>query len=276
MLKKLELDVVVESIDNEIDMQFGLETLKGASDVVSLIAEAILENNIGGRRTHKSNGVRTKLKQSFKGSFGQRFALEITKPELKSKLRKMGDDVFLEVLSYFVMEALYLDSGNLSKEAANVLDDMGDISKGLLKRLNKPLIDMHQLAKYFSQNVSLRHKKYGAGHRQLFQLTNETCKNLTETVIDPKQFTIEAVIIRYHSKTGNGRLHIKGKEEFYSFGFGTEMIAVKKELRTQISSNLHFNTIKNVDESDYIKLLVKCIKLPTGNIVKYLILGIEV
>jgi len=270
------LDVVVESNDYEVDMQFGLETLKGTSDVVSLISAAILEDNIGGRRTHRSNGVRTKLKRSFKGSFGQRFSLEITKPELKSKLKGMGDDVFLEVLSYFVMEALYLDSGDLSAEADKVLDDMGDVSVELFKRLNSPLIDMHQLSKYYNQNVTLRHRKYGVAQpKKLFNLTSQTCKNITETEVDTGSITIEVIIVRYHSKTGNGRLHIKGMEEFYSFGFGTDIITVQKELRKQISENLHNNNTKNVDEGDYIKLVVKGMKLPTGKIVKYLVIGIE-
>lgn len=274
-LKKLQLDILVNTPDHEIDMQYGLDSLKGTSDVVSLIAEAILEDNIGGRRTHKSNGVRTKLKQSFTGSFGQRFSLDISNQNSRNKLNRMGDDIFLEVLTYFVREALYLDSGNLSPQATKVLDEMGDVSQSLFKRLNKPLIEMHQVSKYYNQNISLRHRKRGADPKQLFNLTNDTCKNITETEIDTEKTVIEVVIVRYHSKTGNGRLHIKDRQEFYSFGFGTEILTVQKTLRKKISANLHINNTENVIEGEYIKLLVKAIRLPTGNIVKYLVIGIE-
>jgi len=274
----LELDIVVDSKDYEIDMQYGLETLKGTSDAVSLIAEAILEDKVGGRRTHKSNGVRTKLKQSFKGSFGQRFALEITKPELKLKLKKMGDSVFLEALSCLLMEGLYFDYDDLSAEAHDVLEEMDYISNDLYKRINSALINMHQLSRKYNQNVTLRHRKYGAPFPQpLIKLTSDTCSNITDTEIDVTQQTLEVIIVRYHSKTGNGRFHIKGVEEFSSFGFGTTLISVQKELRKKISKNLHDNNTKDIGDGDgeYIKLVVKTLKLPTGKIVKYLVVGIE-
>lgn len=92
VMKKIELDLVVETTENEIDMQYGLETLKGTSDVVTLVSEAILQGGIAkaGRRTASSNNLRTKLKQSFKGSFGQRFSIEIEDEKLIYKLKKMG------------------------------------------------------------------------------------------------------------------------------------------------------------------------------------------
>lgn len=102
-MKKLELDLLIETEENEIDMQYGLETLKGTSDVVSIISEAVLVGAIKktGRRTHKSNEVRTKLKQSFSGSFGQRFSLEIEDKKLIRKLNKMGDEVFFRGVVIF-------------------------------------------------------------------------------------------------------------------------------------------------------------------------------
>tara|TARA_R110000751_G_scaffold116604_2_gene216326 strand:+ start:91845 stop:92687 length:843 start_codon:yes stop_codon:yes gene_type:complete len=276
-LKKINLDVVIGSPECEVDMQFGLDILKGTSDVVSLITEAILAGEIpaSGRRTHRSNDVRTKLKQSFRSSFGQRFSIEISKPELKQKLRRMGDLVFLEVLSYFILEALYLDSGNLSDEASAVLDDIGDLSDNLFKRVKRPLIEMHQISKYYQYDLKLRYKRRGEDeHKQLVCLTEDTSKKLTETHVDEDIFTIEAVIIRYHSKTGNGRLHIRGGSQFYSFGFASLLSVAKRLVRQKLSGNLHINNLVEPEKGTFIKLRVKRIALPTGDTVKFLVVGL--
>jgi hypothetical protein len=277
LIKKLELDVVISAPEGEIDMQFGLDTLRGTSDVVSLITEAILAGEMpaSGRRTHRSNDVRTKLKQSFKGSFGQRFSIEISNPKLKKKLRDMGDAVFLDVLSYFILEALYLDSGNLSNEVSAVLDKLGGISDNLFKRVKNPLIEMHQISKYYKYDLKLRYRKRGEHtHKQLVCLTEETSKKLTETTLENNTFTIDAVIIRYHSKTGNGRLHIRGASQFYSFGFAEVLGATKRIVRHKLSENLHINNLVDPEKGTYVKLRVKRIAFSTGDTVKYLIVGL--
>jgi len=275
-IKKLDLSIIIDTKEHEIDMQYGLETLKGASDTVNLIAEAILTGEIDkrGRRTHCSKDVRTKLKQSFKSSFGQKFSLEITKAELRSKLRQMGDDVFLEVLSYYVMEALILDSGTLSNEASQVLDDLEGVSDNLFKRLDNPLKDMHQIAKYYNHNVSLLHKKRGSPEKKLFCLTSKTCENLTDAHIEPGDTLIDAVIVRYHSKTGNGRLHIRGEDEFVSFGMRAGVMASSKDLRQRLSENLHINNLINPEDGTFMTLNTKKKVLPTGEVIKYLVTGI--
>ncbi|MFT6908548.1 MAG: hypothetical protein ACJAS1_005250 [Oleiphilaceae bacterium] len=276
-LKKINLDIVINTPKAEVDMQYGLQTLRGTSDVVSLIAEAILLGEISGvgKRTHRSNEVRTMLKLPFKGSYGQRFCLEISKPEYKQKLRRIGDDVFLEVLSYFILEALYLDSGELSPEASTLLDDIGQVSENLFKRVKRPLIEMHKISKYYKHNLKLRYKKRGnVKHTELVCLTEDTSNKLTETSIGEDIFVIEAIIIRYHSKTGNGRLHVRGGEQFFSFGFGGLLSATRRLLRTKLSENLHINNLLEPEQGSFIQLRVKTIALPNGDIVKYLIVGL--
>lgn len=270
------MDVVIASPKGEIDMQYGLDTLKGTSDVISLVAEAILAGEIPpkGRRTHRSNDVRTKLKQSFNSSFGQNFAIEINKPELKQRLRQIGDEVFIEVMSYFILEALYLDSGELSPAASGVLDDIGHISNNLFARVKRPLIEMHQVAKYYNYKIELSHKRRGYDKKKVVALTEATSNNLTETRINDQTFDINAVIVRYHSKTGNGRLHVQGGDQFYSFGFSSQITAVKNSIKTKLSGNLHANNLIQPEDGTFVQLRVKKMTLPTNEIVKYLIVGL--
>lgn len=275
-MKKIELDLLIDTAEHEVDMQYGLETLKGTSDVVTLISEAILQGYIAkaGRRTASSSNLRTKLKQSFTGSFGQRFSIEIEDESLISKIRKIGEDVFLEVLSYFIMEALYLDSGELSSEASQVLDQLEDLADNLFSRIDAPLKRMHQISKYYDYDVKLRHRKRGHDTKQLVKLTRETSSYLTDAKIDNNIEEIDVVIVRYHSKTGNGRLHIREHNEFYSFGYGTDLAQVKQPLRKKISENLHVNNTINPENGTYIKLRVKKKCLPSGEIIKYLVVGV--
>lgn len=273
---KVNLDIVIGSPDNEIDMQYGLETLKGTSDVVSIAAEAILRARVPEKRTHKSD-ARTKLKQSFTGSYGHKFSIEIVDKELQSRLRKIGTDTFLEVLSYFVLEALYLDTGQLSPDAEALVDELSDITDKLVDRLKEPLVDTHKIANYFNYDIKLRQRKRGLPEpKELLLFNNCTAKNITDAERSDVEEEMDVVIVRFHSITGNGRFYIKAQEEIESFGFASKVRAVNDEMRKAISSNLHKNNTLPPENGEFMKVRVKRVALPTGKVIKYLITGIYV
>ncbi|TKE96160.1 hypothetical protein [Vibrio kanaloae] len=275
-MMKVNLDIVIGSPDNEIDMQYGLETLKGTSDVVSIAAEAILRARVPEKRTHKSD-ARTKLKQSFTGSYGHKFSIEIVDKELQSRLRKIGTDTFLEVLSYFVLEALYLDTGQLSPEAEALVDELSDITDKLVDRLKEPLVDTHKIANYFNYDIKLRQRKRGLPEpKELLLFNNCTAKNITDAERSDVEEEMDVVIVRFHSITGNGRFYIKAQEEIESFGFASKVRAVNDEMRKAISSNLHKNNTLPPENGEFMKVKVKRVALPTGKVIKYLITGIYV
>ncbi|EIK0774873.1 hypothetical protein [Vibrio parahaemolyticus] len=275
-MMKVNLDIVIGSPDNEIDMQYGLETLKGTSDVVSIAAEAILRARVPEKRTHKSD-ARTKLKQSFTGSYGHKFSIEIVDKELQSRLRKIGTDTFLEVLSYFVLEALYLDTGQLSPDAEALVDELSDITDKLVDRLKEPLVDTHKIANYFNYDIKLRQRKRGLPEpKELLLFNNCTAKNITDAERSDVEEEMDVVIVRFHSITGNGRFYIKAQEEIESFGFASKVRAVNDEMRKAISSNLHKNNTLPPENGEFMKVRVKRVALPTGKVIKYLITGIYV
>ncbi|NOR68499.1 MAG: hypothetical protein GQ532_02180 [Methylomarinum sp.] len=275
-MMKVNLDVVIDSPENEIDMQYGLETLKGTSDVISIAAEAILRERVPEKRTHRSD-ARTKLKQSFTGSYGHKFSIEIEDKQLQSRLRKIGNDTFLEVLGYFVMEALYLDSGELSSEADAIVEQLADIEDKLVTRLKEPLVDMHKIANYFNYKIKIRQRKRGLPEpKQLFLLDNCTAKNITEAIRSDVEEDLDVVIVRFHSITGNGRFYIKEFEEIESFGFASKVRAVTDQIRKSISANLHKNNTIAPGNGEFIKIRVKKVSLPNGKVIKYLITGVYV
>lgn len=275
-MMKVNLDVLIESPENEIDMQYGLETLKGTSDVISITAETILNERVPEKRTHKSD-ARTILKESFKGSYGHKFSLEIEDRELQRKLRKIGEDTFLEVLSYYVMDALYLETPALSEPAEKIVESLAGISDKLTNRLKDPLIEMHKISHYYNYNIKIRQRKRGFPNpKEILSLDKITSENITNAKQSKKEQLMDVVIIRFHSITGNGRFYIKDQEEMVSFGLFSKDWHVKKQMSISISENLLLNTGVSPDEGTTINVSVRKVSLPTGKIIKYLITGVHV
>ncbi|WP_219927537.1 hypothetical protein, partial [Aeromonas sp. HMWF017] len=105
----LNFDVLIDSDDYSVDMTSGLETLQGASEVTRQIAETLLTEHVPQHLTSASR-VRTKLKRTFNGSYGQIYSLEINDEILGERYKRIGKKTFLELMSYFINEALYLES----------------------------------------------------------------------------------------------------------------------------------------------------------------------
>ncbi|MEM8142327.1 hypothetical protein Q4R50_21140, partial [Morganella morganii] len=82
---------------------------------------------------------RTKLKKTFEGSFGQIFSLEIECEDLKRRFKRIGRDVFSELMSYFIHEALYRETPTLSNKADEILNN-------LTEKLQNELIDQLRLS----------------------------------------------------------------------------------------------------------------------------------
>jgi len=271
----INLDVVVKSNEYEIDMQYGLDTLKGTSDVTSIIAESILKSKVPEKRTHKSD-VRTKLKGTFSGSYGQRFQLEIKNKKLQSELRKIGNEVFIELIGYYISEAIFVDiTDQLSHEASKLIEDLEHIYEPLMKRLYEPLKEMHKISVNFNQDVALNYKKRGVDKKEIVYLNSQTITQLTETTIQPQVESIKVIITRFNSMTGNGRFLIKATNNIVSFGFATDLVAVRQQLKKGITENLHQNNGVRIDGREYIIVNVRKMTLQNNRVIKYLVTGLS-
>ncbi len=60
---KVSYDLIIESGEEELDMEYGLETLAGTAEVTCILAEAILRKRIIRRRSHV-NPARAVLKKT--------------------------------------------------------------------------------------------------------------------------------------------------------------------------------------------------------------------
>ncbi len=272
-MMKVSFDVVMKSGDKDVDMDYAIDTLSGTAEVTCLLAEGILNQKVIKRRT-SANEVRAILKQSFKSSYGQNFDLILNNDEHIRELGKMTRIVFSEVMQYFISEALYIESPQVTKKAADVIATLSDIEDDLIDRIRRPLASMHQITIQSGYNVELNYKR-PSNEFKIITLNSDTGRNITQSEIIKEPVIIMAAITRYNTRTGNGRLLLPGEDKTVAFGFLDKMVNIKSSQRRKITANLHYNTALAQDDYLPITLHVRKVNVLSGETVKYLILRIE-
>ncbi|UNK24387.1 hypothetical protein [Yersinia intermedia] len=272
---RFSFELVIDSGEADVDMDYALKTLAGTSSVVCLLAEAILRGRIIERRT-QANDVRAKLKHSFRGSYGQRFDIEINDRTLISRLNSIGKPVFADVMTYYICEALYIEYPAISPAAQFLIDELVEIEDELTKRIRSPLKDMHKITNKSGYNVELNYKMRGDGGN-VITLNSTTDDLISDAEIDESRHVINAVITRFNSMTGNGRLIVQGGESegTVAFGFYDNLRYVTEAYKLKITQNLHFNNGRSSEQWSYIALSVNNLKIQSGDIIKYLIRDVE-
>lgn len=266
----IDLDLVIETDEDSIDMKAGLDTMQGVSDSVRCVAETILTEEVPERKTSKSK-VRTRLKKSFKGSYGHIFSLDVFDPQLQKKLNSIGRPAFVELITYFISESLYQDSNPLSDKAHKVIDTLGKKADDIVNQLRKSsLKNIHEISVKFNHDVKIRYRK--SLHEQIViaKFDQNTAMVLQAKPSDEK-VDLNAVITRLNIHTGNGRLQIEGSYETVAFGFGPHYKSVKLKAKKLFSENLNYNNGLENDKWKYIKISASPIKLKDGKIVKYIV-----
>ncbi|QTH72298.1 hypothetical protein [Pseudoalteromonas xiamenensis] len=118
---EIQLEVKIDSPEYEVDMKTGLDTLQGTSDTIRTIAETILKKRIVQKKFSDSS-IRTKMKKTFEGSYGMFFSLYIG-PDMEPQYKEVGRSALLELLSFFMHDALHLipdfTLGNRASKCAN-------------------------------------------------------------------------------------------------------------------------------------------------------------
>lgn len=266
----INLDVVIDTPEQSIDMKTGLETLQGVSDATRCIAEAILTDNAPQKLSHKGK-VRTSLKRNFKGSYGQIFSIDIYDEKLKSKLKKIGRPTFVELISYFINESLYKDTGDLSSRAQKVVDNLEGTAEDIVNQLRvSSLASIHQISNKFDHDLKIRHRISRDKQSVIASFDAETAKTL-EVITSTKEEELLVCITRLNIFTGNGRLQIKGENETVAFGFGIKYQDVAFNAKKIFSKNLNDNNGNKSDSWKYLRISVTPMTLKDGKIVKYIV-----
>lgn len=268
----INLDLVIETEDDTVDMKAALDSMQGVSDAVRCAAEGILTEKAPKRLSHKSN-VRTSLKKSFKGSYGHIFSLDVIDADLQKRLNAIGRSSFVELLAYLISESLYIESRELSPKAQRVLDKLGETAEDIVKQLRvSSLENIHEISSKFNQSIKIRYRKTRDDQMIIARFDRNTAKALQAKQSEQK-IDLTVIVTRLNIHTGNGRLQIKGAEETVAFGFGIEYKTVKLEAKKIFSANLDKNNGISKDKWEYLKISAVPITLKDGKVVKYIVKG---
>lgn len=268
----INLDLVIDTEEESVDMKAGLDSMQGVSDAVRCVAESILTERIPQRQTHKGK-VRTSLKRSFKGSYGHIFSIDIHDPDLLKRLNSIGRPAFIELLSYFINESLYREPSPLSPKAQGVLNKLGEKAEEVVTQLRvSSLENIHEISTKFNHDIKIRYRNSRDQQTIIAKFDQNTAKVLQARSSD-KKVDLNIIVTRLNIHTGNGRLQIEGQNETVAFGFGIEYKSVKIEAKKIFSENLNHNNGLDQEDWRYLKVSVSPIELRDGKIVKYIVKG---
>ncbi|MCL9777047.1 hypothetical protein [Vibrio methylphosphonaticus] len=271
----MKLDLIIQTEDHAVDMKSGLETLSGTSESIRTVVEAALTDHVS-QRTYSTNKVRNKMMESFEGSYGVVFEVIVDDPDLKKKMTQIGERVLGELISYFIAEALYKDSPDLSDEAKVALDNISaETQDKLLSKLRRsPLENAHSVPTHFGYNVTIKRHLNNLKRRDLVVLDREGKTNLAPRT-NKNVVTFRACITRLNINTGNGRLLKENESDTIAFGFTSSYRDVRVAARKKFSENLNKNNGIPSDQWEYIDITATTLRLKSGHIIKYMISGFE-
>lgn len=268
----INLDLVIDTEEDSVDMKAGLASMQGVSDAVRCISETILTGKVPERQSPKSM-VRTSLKKSFKGSYGHIFTLDIHDPELQKKLNKISQSAFIELITYFLSESIYRESNQLSFKAQRALDQLEQKAEKLIQQLRgSALENIHEISTKFNHDIKIRHRRSRDEQVVIAKFDRNSAKVL-QTITTNEKIDLRVVVTRLNIHTGNGRLQIDGKDETTAFGFGIEYKEVEFRAKKIFSENLDYNNGLNPKGWKYLDIIASPIKLRDGKVIKYIIRG---
>jgi hypothetical protein len=266
----LNLDVVINTPDASVDMKSGLDTLQGVSDAIRCISETILTLKVPERQSHKAD-VRTTLKRSFSGSYGQIFSVDIHEQKALRKFNKIGKPTFLELISFFLNESVYKEHKDLSAAAQSVIDELGDLAEHLSAQLRKsPLHQLHEVAVKFDREIKIRYHKSMEDQTELASFGKATAESINAK-LSKKIVKATVSVTRLNINTGNGRLVVKGEYDTVAFGFDSPYVKVPARSKRAISENLNYNNGRDNEAWQHLDIIARPLALPDGKVVKYII-----
>lgn len=243
--------------------------MQGISDAVRTITETIVSKEVPERKTPK-NKIRTSMKNTIFGSYGLVFSLDAY-GDVKESFQLIGKSVIVELIEYYLAEALDSDSRKLSNKAEKLKDELGNSSIELISVLRGQMLkDAHKVTQHFGYSTNLRYRRTKDKIETLQKFDENTYASLVPKE-NKKIQTLEVAITRFNRFTGNGRLQVKDNEDTQAFGF-LGYKTVENYLRKKVASNLSNNTgLGDNQEMEFLKIECYSYERRDGKVMKYMI-----
>lgn len=267
---ELQFEAVIDSPTYSADMKSALDTLQGISDATRKITESILTDDIVKRINFKSD-IRTNLKKSFKGSFGQQFSLDVEGKKNIDKINEIGVKNFVDIVHFILMESRYGETRILSSKAKKFLEEIKFSENELIEEVRSSCMkNAHKISGKFGHDVTVRFKG-PSGRRVFVGKFDKNSAGLLNPKFDPRKANIRAGITRLNINTGNGRLQLIGENTTTAFGFSGDYANIELRLKKLFSENLDDNNGVRADAWNYLELTAQRLVLKNGKVVKYVV-----
>lgn len=261
---EIPMDVTIgsgESKFTDLDFYYGAKAIEGTSEIVSLTAQTILSGQLV-KHVPSVEGIRGSFRKSFVSSYGQRFVLNIYGVEQVRVLNYLGEDGFFELFSHYVGLAVGVYSPITKRVAKSWHDKYVKDDVDLVQRLRQPLLRVHKPIESQGYKVNINKRR-----SLIFGFNRETLDYISREELEPKKVTIQAVVTRFNSLTGTGRVLVDRDAQSISFSPARSWNAFPAKQRKALSRNLDGN---NAAE-DFMPLTLEVSRvLGAGDVVKHL------
>ncbi|MGP6472907.1 hypothetical protein [Rahnella aceris] len=268
-LPEIDFSLRIDSGTSLVDMDYALETMSGFSAALSIITDSVLSTSVPANRG-AADDVRAQLMGAYLGSYVQNFKLRINDAAKIAKLNSLGSSVVSELISYFISESVYIEPAKLSKAAERRLAIIEPNENKIIDRIHESVKDMHKISKMKGYTVTLK-RKVNVREMNVIQINKSTSENIFNISEDDNFSDISAMVTRFNSFTGNGRILLDGNVSTIPFGFIGSYSRVRAFSKRLVSQNLHDNTAINTDARTSLIFTVKAKRNMSNEVIKYLI-----
>lgn len=266
---EINFQLKIESGRSLVDMEYALETMWGFSGALSIITDSVLSNHVNPTLS-ASDQVRAQLMGAYLGSYVQDFKIKVTDPLKVARLKALGNSVVSELIAYFIYESTYTEPPALSKPAEKRLKTLEAIEGKVIDRIHERVKDMHKISKMKGYSVSLK-RKADQRMMKVLEVNKSTSENLFNFVDDVNVFDIDAMVTRFNSFTGNGRVLLSNENSTVPFSFIGPYSKVKTSVKRFASENLHNNNGVSEEARTSLRMTVKARRNSSGDVIKYMI-----
>lgn len=260
---EIPMDVTIgtgESDFDELDFYYGSKAIEGASEIVALTAQTILSTRLV-KHVPSVEGIRAGFRKSFVSSYGQRFVLNIYGEEQVRVLKYLGEDGFFELFSHYIGLAIGVHNPISKKSAKSWHDSYVKDDVELVQRLRQPLMRPHKPIENQGYKVKINKRR-----SLVLGFDKSTLRYISHEEVEPKKIIVNAVITRFNSLTGTGRLILEREAQSVSFSPARSWRTYPAKQRKELSKNLHGNN--TAEDFEPLTLEVSRV-LGAGEVVKH-------
>lgn len=196
---------------NGLGAYYGADSLGGFAEAICITTHAILNKEVK-TQTPATSGFDLKFKENHRGSYVQKFVLEITDAAALESFNTLGVNGFIELLTFHMGAPIGLNQRLMNRAARRWLRDEMDDSEALLERLSRPLHRIHHPVSGQGYQVTLLKNQ-----TPILEFNERTFDYLAGGTTSDEIEVLDLAVSRFNIRTCTGRFAVDEESESMSF-----------------------------------------------------------